>query len=193
MASFKIGKMVLGSLFKKPATLMYPVIPREYHNITRGHIGIDVNACILCSICQKKCPANAITVDRAGKTWTIERMQCVQCNACVDTCPKKCLANENTYTTPNTEKVVDKFDIIVPEKPKAPAAEGGAAPATSTDGGEIKCDLEVCIYCGICQKKCPSEAIKVDRAEKSWVIDKDACVLCNICIDACPKKCLVNE
>lgn len=192
MAMFKMGKMVLRSLFKKPATLMYPVVPRQYFEGTRGHIAIQEEACILCGICQKKCPANAITVDKANRTWTIERMQCVQCSGCVVVCPKKCLVNENTYTTPSTEKVVDT--VTIPQAaPAAKSGDGAATKAAPSGDGEIKCDLETCIYCGICQKKCPQDAITVVRADKTWAIDKEACISCNICLDVCPKKCLVNE
>ena len=130
MGTFKMGKVVLGRLFKKPATLMYPVIPREWTERTRGHIDIDVDACIKCGMCMRKCPTNAITVDRNESYWEIQRMQCIQCGCCVEVCPKKCLYMKPEYTTPTTEKVIDKFDIPVKEKP-APAAkaDGGAAPA----------------------------------------------------------------
>jgi len=122
MATFRITKLLLRSLFKKPATLMYPVIPREWQERTRGQVGINEADCIACGICQKKCPANAITVDRKKRTWTIERMQCIQCNSCVEACPKKCLVMENQYTEPGTEKVVDTFQIPEKAKPAAPAA-----------------------------------------------------------------------
>lgn len=118
MAAFKLGKMVMRSLFKKPATLMYPVIPRKWEERTRGHIEIGIDSCIYCGICQKKCPTNAITVDRAKKAWSIERMQCIQCSCCVEVCPKKCLTNENAYTTPHTEKVVDRY-VGPADEPKA--------------------------------------------------------------------------
>lgn len=112
----------MGSLFKKPATLMYPVVPRKWQERTRGHIAIDINSCIYCGICQKKCPTNAITVSRGDRSWTIERMQCIQCSCCVEVCPKKCLTNENSYTTPHTEKITDTFVGPPPEpKPEAPA------------------------------------------------------------------------
>lgn len=118
MGNLKLGKMTLRSLFKKPATLMYPVIPRKWQERTRGHIAIAADDCIFCGICQKKCPTNALTVDKAERTWTIERMKCIQCSCCVEACPTKCLTNENTYTTPSTEKIVDTF-VGLPPKPKA--------------------------------------------------------------------------
>ena len=103
-------------MFKKPATLMYPVIPRQWQERTRGNIGIDAESCILCNICAKKCPTNAIKVDRDNRTWDIERMQCIQCGSCVETCPKKCLVMNPEYTTPDTVKVIDS--ISIPEQPK---------------------------------------------------------------------------
>jgi formate hydrogenlyase subunit 6/NADH:ubiquinone oxidoreductase subunit I len=120
VAVLKIGRMVMDSLFKKPATLMYPVAQREWQERTRGHIEIDMDACILCGICMRKCPTGAIAVDRAAKSWSIQRMQCIQCSCCVELCPKKCLLNRNSYTAPDTRKVVDSF--VKPEPEPAPAA-----------------------------------------------------------------------
>ncbi len=123
MQALKLGKLVIRSLFKKPATLMYPVIPREWQERTRGHIDNKIEDCIYCGICQKKCPTNALEVDRAKRTWVIHRMQCIQCSCCVEVCPKKCLTNENTYTTPSTEKVVDVYVGPAPEPKPAVKAE----------------------------------------------------------------------
>ena len=49
-------------------------------------------------------------------------------------------------------------------------------------------DAEKCVYCTLCAKKCPQEAIRVDRKEKIWELDKEKCVECGICAGACPKK-----
>lgn len=116
MAVLKMSKTALKSLFTKPATKMYPVVPKEYKERTRGAIDIDIESCIFCGICSRKCPSNAIKVTKAEKTWEIERMRCVQCNCCVEVCPKKCLSMNNKYTEPNTEKVKDTFkDARVPD------------------------------------------------------------------------------
>jgi formate hydrogenlyase subunit 6/NADH:ubiquinone oxidoreductase subunit I len=202
MAVLKIGKMVMGSLFKKPATLMYPVVPREWQERTRGHIDIVMDDCILCGICAKKCPTQAISVARDAKSWTIQRMRCIQCSCCVEVCPKKCLVNRGDYTAPSTGKTVDVFGKPVAEEP-APAGDGSAAAAPTPEGGTLKC-ADTCIYCGICAKKCPQDALKVSRAKKNaqtgeldgenlWSVDGDACILCGICVDACPKKSLAIE
>ncbi len=109
MAMFKIAGEVMKSLFNKPATRMYPTVPRKWEPITRGHIAIDIQQCIFCGICSKKCPTGAIHVEKDTKLWEIERLQCIQCNCCVEVCPKKCLTMKQEYTKPSTGSVKDSF------------------------------------------------------------------------------------
>ena len=127
MGVFSFGKKIIGSIGKKPATLMYPVIPREWEERTRGAVAIDIDGCVLCGMCQRACPTNAITVDRKASTWAIERMNCVQCSACVENCPPKCLDMLQKYTEPGVEKVTDTFDI--PPKKKAAKKTAAKKPA----------------------------------------------------------------
>lgn len=192
MGVFSIGKVVIGSLFKKPSTLMYPVIPREWEERTRGAVTIDVDGCVLCGMCARSCPTNAIEVDRKAGTWSIERMNCVQCRGCVDNCPPNCLDMDQKYTEPGGEKIIDKFEV--PKKQKAakkdkPAADAKADEAPAADGdGSLVCNKETCVYCGLCAKACPVEALKVERKpEKIWEVDEDTCIKCGACIDKCPK------
>lgn len=173
MAIMDFTKIALKNLFSKPATKNYPAVPREYPERSRGHIEINIDDCIMCGMCQRKCPSGAITVDRNNKTWQIERMGCVQCGNCVEGCPKKCLSIVPGYTEPSVQKIVDTFQKPVVEKAK---------------GGKITNDITKCILCGLCARKCPQECITVDRTgEKTWSIDRDKCVQCGACIDACVK------
>ena len=98
MFFFPIGKLILSSLFKKDVTLAYPVKPMEKAGLVRGHVDITIENCIFCGICQKKCPTDAITVDKPDKTWEISRFQCIVCNCCIESCPKKCLHMSNELT-----------------------------------------------------------------------------------------------
>ncbi|MDR1815416.1 MAG: 4Fe-4S dicluster domain-containing protein [Clostridiales Family XIII bacterium] len=138
MAGLKIGKMVMRSLFGKPATLMYPVVPREWKERTRGRIEIEIENCIFCGICSRKCPTDAITVDRGAGTWTIRRMGCIQCSCCVETCPKGCLTNVAGYTTPDVIKIEDTFTKPeeAPKEAAAPAEEPEAAPAEEPEADD---------------------------------------------------------
>ena len=51
----------------------------------------DPAKCVYCTICAKKCPAGALTVDRAAKTWALDEDLCVGCGTCAEACPKKAL------------------------------------------------------------------------------------------------------
>lgn len=59
--------------------------------------------------------------------------------------------------------------------------------------GHIEADPEICVFCGICAKKCPSGAIETDRVNKTWIIDRYRCIQCNCCVECCPKKCLYMQ
>ncbi|HHV31257.1 MAG: 4Fe-4S dicluster domain-containing protein [Ruminococcaceae bacterium] len=131
MNIFSFAKTELKNLFSTPATRAYPLEPRNYPERTRGHVVIDINTCVLCGMCSRKCPADAIKVDRAAGTWSIERFGCVQCGNCVVSCPKKCLSMGQAYTEPDAQKRTDTFtkpaDQMKP--PVAPAAKPAAAAA----------------------------------------------------------------
>lgn len=166
------ASQAIKNLFSKPATTAYPFKPKEYPERSRGHIEINIDDCIMCGLCARKCMSGAITVDRNTKTWTIERMGCVQCASCAQACPKHCLTMVSGYTEPSTKKIVDSYSQPIPEKPS----------------GKVVNDISKCILCGLCARKCPQECITVDRTgEKSWSIDRDKCVQCGACIDACIK------
>lgn len=59
--------------------------------------------------------------------------------------------------------------------------------------GHLEFDSQNCIYCGICQKKCPTNCITVIRQEKTWMFESYMCVNCSVCVEACPKKCLTMK
>ncbi len=117
---------MIGNIFKnlgsKPATRMYPFEKREPFKDSRGHIsGIDVDACIFCGICSKKCPADAIVVNRAEKSWEIDQFKCVICGVCTEVCPKKCILQEAGHKTASCTK--EKVKQVQPPKPaEQPAA-----------------------------------------------------------------------
>jgi len=59
--------------------------------------------------------------------------------------------------------------------------------------GKIVIDLAACIYCGICMRRCPANAIHTSIKEKVWSMDHFKCVNCRACVELCPKKCLYME
>ncbi len=100
MTIFSMLKTTIVNLFSKPATILYPFVQKTVYDATRGKIGIEVEKCIFCSLCQKKCPTAAISVLKSESSWTIERLRCITCGACVDACPKKCLIMTHERSEP---------------------------------------------------------------------------------------------
>lgn len=117
MKLFTMTKTVTKNLVKGPATLMYPQKQRVYTKITRGQVENDINNCIFCGICSKRCPTYAIVVTKEPKEWEIDRLKCCACNLCVEVCPKNCLSMGNHYCPPVTDRAsaLHKQSIPVPE------------------------------------------------------------------------------
>ncbi len=111
MSLVNFTKTELKNLFSKPATEKYPDGPATYKEGTRGHIVNNMDACVLCGVCQMRCPTRAITVDRKGQTWSIRPFSCIQCRRCVDNCPKKSLSMAKEYTEPDVEKSQMDFEL----------------------------------------------------------------------------------
>ena len=47
-------------------------------------------------------------------------------------------------------------------------------------------DAEKCNYCGLCQRRCPHKAIKVDQNKEIWKL-RMICMKCGRCVRECPK------
>ena len=93
----------------------------------------------------------------------------------------KCLEMVPGYTEPQAQKSSETFT-----RP-APSASPDAVPKAV---GKLVNDTSKCVFCTLCAKKCPQEAIAVDRAAKTWTLEEEKCVACGICVSNCPKKCL---
>jgi formate hydrogenlyase subunit 6/NADH:ubiquinone oxidoreductase subunit I len=124
MSVFVMTRTVLRNLFSRPATRLYPRREKEAHRVprSRGHIEIDIDACIFCGACAKRCPTDAIIVTKPQKEWNIDRLRCCACNACVEVCPVKCLSMDNRYTAPTVTRDKDIFrQPLKPAQEPAPA------------------------------------------------------------------------
>lgn len=98
-----ITRLVSRSSISKPATRLYPAERREPYAAVRGHIRFIHDTCIFCTLCAKKCPTDAIVVDRKERRWTIDRRKCILCGSCVEACRKACLVCENERSAPFTQ------------------------------------------------------------------------------------------
>lgn len=116
MSCLTFAREMLKNLFSPPVTTEYPLKPKQFVPGVRGKVVNNIDNCIFCGMCQRNCPADAITVDRVARTWTINPFSCVQCRGCVENCPKKCLSMEEHYTDPATAK----SDVVMQGKPLPP-------------------------------------------------------------------------
>ncbi len=122
MGMLSLAGTSFSNLFHKPATKMYPVKPMEPFEATRGVVEVDIETCILCGLCSKNCPANAIKVDKKGeRSWEIDPYLCIRCGECVERCPKNSLSMDSFDKCVAVEKINRK--VIKPEEEEKPAQD----------------------------------------------------------------------
>jgi len=59
--------------------------------------------------------------------------------------------------------------------------------------GRVMNDASKCTLCTLCEKKCPTGAIKVDRPGGTWQINHFQCIMCNECVTNCRPGSLTME
>ena len=161
----------------------------------RSHIVNNVMKCVFCGMCERNCPAGAITVDRANRTWRIDLEACVNCGTCIDNCPRKCLSL-GCYLGNRTEitvRGVSKLRRRPAGQPVIKEAQPPAATEAAVADNHVKNDIEKCLFCGRCEHSCPMQAITIDRKTRKWTIDREKCVACGVCAENCPAKCLTMK
>jgi len=130
----KMLPTVLTNLFSKAATRNYPFFVRENFEHARGELINDIDRCIFCGTCSRKCPSQCLTVER-GKvegSWTLEFFACVGCGVCVDACPVSCLSQKTSHRPVAVERSVITLRGKVPERPvKHALPEKAEAPGKS--------------------------------------------------------------
>jgi ech hydrogenase subunit F len=120
MALLGMSFTVIKNLFSRPATYRYPKTKREGFDQTRGEIKINIDKCIFCGLCSRRCPAQALVVIKPDRSWEIDPLRCVMC-LCVEVCPTKCLSQEKLAHVPVT--VREKHKHVQPPKAEATADE----------------------------------------------------------------------
>jgi ech hydrogenase subunit F len=116
----KMFDLVTKNFFAKKPTRLFPIAPeRVAFARSRGRIVFDEKTCILCSICARRCPADAITVNRATGKWELDAFRCIICGECVAACPKKSITMSNERRHGSETQVIETF-MMEPPKPPAP-------------------------------------------------------------------------
>lgn len=134
--------------------------------------------CVYCGLCARTCPKAAITVNRKEQYWEVDNAECVRCGICADTCPMKCITLPDVSFNPPVEEEEQDFIIACLE------------PGYNDQFTDLPRRGDGCIYCTLCARQCPAQALTVDRKAKTWVVDSAECVRCGVCASGCPKQCI---
>jgi formate hydrogenlyase subunit 6/NADH:ubiquinone oxidoreductase subunit I len=99
----KLGAMlgdVISSLFKRPATVLYPADRQAAPERYRGNLQWNPEKCSGCQLCIKDCPSEAIeliVLDKVNKKFVLRYHQdrCTYCSQCVVNCRFDCIGMSN--------------------------------------------------------------------------------------------------
>lgn len=104
MAYFILTPLALKWALTQPPTTRYPFEPRRALPGSRGRLVFTKENCVFCTVCARKCPTQALVVNRSRKLWAIDRLRCIACGYCVEACPKDALALEPAHNAPAVTK-----------------------------------------------------------------------------------------
>ena len=120
----KIARLLLQSLFKKPATLNYPADHSGMPEGFRGKLKFDPAKCIGCKMCMRDCPSGAIEVRKVGEKefeLEINLAKCIYCGQCVDSCLKKALEITSEFELAKLDRT--QLKVIFNAAPKVEPKE----------------------------------------------------------------------
>lgn len=121
------------------------------------------NACLGYGTCVDACKFDAIhIVDGVAK---VDEEKCVACKACINACPMKVI------------------ELV-------PYGKKHKVECSNKDKGKLAMDAckVSCIACGMCERTCTKNAIKV--INNIAIMDFDKCDDCGACAEKCPRKCI---
>ncbi|MHA1238313.1 MAG: 4Fe-4S binding protein [Candidatus Odinarchaeia archaeon] len=149
----------------------------------RIYLSYDADKCVGCGMCVAACPKDAIKLvspqtimenlklERKVDLIEINEDKCVECGVCAATCMFNAIKMKYVNTVDHTENL----EIPIVQKKGYPLLHSCA-----------NIDLDKTTYCGLCEKICPMNAIKVVKDE-TITVDCELCVGCNWCASNCPK------
>ncbi|EPR31591.1 4Fe-4S ferredoxin iron-sulfur binding domain-containing protein [Alkalidesulfovibrio alkalitolerans DSM 16529] len=123
---------VLKNLVGRYSTRLYPITTRAAFDAYRGELYNEIEKCIFCQNCARKCPSQCISVDKEIGTWVCDPFACVYCGLCVEACPVNCLHMKSAWRHVATGREMIEMQGT-PPKPKKKKTEDAAAPAEDAE------------------------------------------------------------
>ncbi|OPY33127.1 MAG: F(420)H(2) dehydrogenase subunit I [Methanomassiliicoccales archaeon PtaU1.Bin124] len=100
---------VFRNLVSKPDTVKYPYAAADIPSGNRGRVEWNMDACILCGLCEKRCPTLAVKVDKRSGEITVQVPRCIACGVCIDVCSKDAITMTPEYSKPCYGKEVRSY------------------------------------------------------------------------------------
>jgi len=151
-------KTIMSNLLKKYSTRLHPFEQRILPDGFRGRLKFAIKKCILCRLCEIKCPTKIIHIDAEIGLWEREVMGCLYCGVCADVCPTGCITMTNVHRPPIMEPAFQRFNVTPkPSKKKEQPAQEG----------EIKAALEA---------KAVEKALEDDHTAKVETVEEEAVI-----------------
>lgn len=120
----KAMKVTLVNFVRRPVTVHYPDVKRDYPDRFRGVLALTYDKetgeenCIGCRLCEYICPPQVIKVEMLkaekrnfAKTFTLELYACEFCELCVQVCPTDAIIMMKSFdlaTADRRELLLDK-------------------------------------------------------------------------------------
>jgi NADH-quinone oxidoreductase subunit I len=116
-------KVTLVNLIRRPITVHYPDIQRNYPDRYRGVLALTYDKetgeenCIGCRLCEYICPPQVIKVEMLkaekrnyAKTFTLELYACEFCELCVQVCPTDAIVMMKSFDVATADRRELLFD-----------------------------------------------------------------------------------
>jgi len=103
------GKMlpkIMGFIFRKPVTVLYPKERLDVPVNLRGKMRFHIEKCISCGLCAKDCPSKACVMQELeGKKRPVFDLDfCTFCAQCAESCPKDAIEITNEFELAHYKK-----------------------------------------------------------------------------------------
>jgi ech hydrogenase subunit F len=100
---------VVRNLVSRPDTTSYPNAAPDIPDGNRGRVDWNMEPCILCGLCEKRCPTLAVTVDKRSGIISLQVPRCISCGVCIDVCPKDAITMTPEYSKPGYAKEIRSY------------------------------------------------------------------------------------
>jgi NADH-quinone oxidoreductase subunit I len=114
---FRAMRVTFINFLRKPVTVNYPDVQRQYPNRYRGLLALTYDPetgeenCIGCRLCEFVCPPQVIKVEMLkaekrnwAKTFTLELYACEFCELCVQVCPTDAIIMTKSFDMPTADR-----------------------------------------------------------------------------------------